>query len=112
MQHWGIKDIMIVGKTCHRYCDKCFGASVSECLTCSAGYFLRGNTCVTKCPRLSIPSTQECVDSCPNKYFHNTLNDICEPCLDGCSLCSGQSHCLLWENKSVDPNNSLFYDKM
>lgn len=58
VQHWGIKDIMIVGKTCHRYCDKCFGESVNECLTCSAGYFLRGNTCVTKCPRLSIPSTQ------------------------------------------------------
>lgn len=29
LQSWGIKDVLIVAKTCHRYCDKCFGESVS-----------------------------------------------------------------------------------
>lgn len=46
VQNWGIKDLLIVAKTCHRYCDKCFGENVTQCLTCSPGYFLRGNTCV------------------------------------------------------------------
>jgi hypothetical protein len=46
IQSWGIKDILITAKTCHRYCDKCFGELDNECLTCSSGYFLRGNKCV------------------------------------------------------------------
>jgi hypothetical protein len=103
IQNWGIKDHSITAKTCHRYCNQCFGEKVSECYTCSAGYFLSGNTCVSKCPNLAILNTNNCVDACPVGYYHNPLNNYCESCISGCSFCSGSNNCLLWENGS---NNS------
>jgi hypothetical protein len=70
---------------------------MNECLTCSAGYFLRGNTCIDKCPKYSLLSTKECVESCPPGYYPNSLNNFCDKCLDGCTLCSGSGNCLLWQ---------------
>jgi len=46
--------------------------SDTNCLACSVGFYLSGNTCVT---------------ACPNGFFGNISTKTCDPCNATCSIC-------------------------
>ena len=49
-ESWGFKNVKItVWPVCATGCSKCYGNSVSECSSCSNGWYLSGSTCVTDC---------------------------------------------------------------
>lgn len=105
---WGLKDLLIVQRTCHSRCGSCFGPTINDCYTCAAGFFLLGNACLDACPLLNIPSLNLCAVSCPNSYYAVKASSSCEPCSDGCSVCSGplEADCVVdnqaqssWERK-------------
>ena len=58
--------------------DACFSCETSstDCTACksTSGKFLDGNECVT---------------SCPDGAYGSTVTYECEPCPDGCTLCTG-----------------------
>lgn len=39
----------------------------------------------------------ECVDACPQAYFHTELK-ACEPCPSHCKVCSSATHCIKCED--------------
>lgn len=81
-------------------------------LNLQCGILLKKKHFVQKCPKLAIPSNQECFDSYPIKFYHNVLNNNCEPCMSGCSLCLGLVHCFLLYNISDDGKGALWYEKI
>jgi hypothetical protein len=89
IKSWGVKDLLIVQKTCHSRCGSCFGATSNDCYTCTTGFFLLGNACLETCPILIIPSLNLCAVSCPNTFYIVKSTSACEPCSDGCNVCSG-----------------------
>jgi hypothetical protein len=46
LQTWGLKDLMIILKTCHAQCISCYGPASTQCIVCSPGFYLIGNTCI------------------------------------------------------------------
>ncbi len=99
---------MVVLKTCHAKCSSCFGPLETDCLTCRGGAFLLGNACVDKCPVYSIPSMELCSVSCPTTFYLVRSTSSCEPCSNGCEICTGplESNCIVddqiqspWEKK-------------
>lgn len=105
---WGIKDLMVVSKTCHARCGSCFAATFNDCFSCTSGFFLLGNACLDACPLLSIPSLNLCTVSCPNSFYTIKEVSTCESCSEGCQVCSGplETDCIVdsssqtsWEKK-------------
>lgn len=74
---WGIRDLMVVAKTCHSKCASCFGPNATDCYSCEAGSYLLGNACVEGCPIFSIASMRICVQSCPNGFYPITSTKSC-----------------------------------
>jgi hypothetical protein len=89
IQSWGIKDLMIVLKTCDISCTACFGPSSQQCIVCASGFYLIGNACVSSCPVYGIPKLNLCAISCPTTFFNENTTMTCQPCSDGCSACTG-----------------------
>jgi len=94
---WGLMNLMVVVKTCDPSCTSCFGPTNNQCYSCTSGYFLLGNACLTQCPLLAIPSINICAISCPNNYYKIQSTMMCEPCSMGCNTCSGplDSDCIV-----------------
>jgi proprotein convertase subtilisin/kexin type 5 len=65
------------------YCDNsCISCSISSsnCTinACASGYYY-------------LPSTSNCLSTCPNNYYANNSTGICTVCSAGCQLCYGGS---------------------
>lgn len=39
---FGIRDILLITKSCHSYCKTCTGPAPNVCSACNTGYFLSG----------------------------------------------------------------------
>jgi proprotein convertase subtilisin/kexin type 5 len=62
---------------------QCVGCSVTsinctESFLCSVGYYF-------------YRATNSCLTACPGGYYANTTTKYCEPCIGGCTLCTGGS---------------------
>jgi hypothetical protein len=104
-QAWGIRDITIILDLCHSSCGTCT-AYTTSCLTCATGLYFSGSICVSTCPFYTQPDIAQCVLSCPTFYFLNTVNNFCEPCPAGCSICTASDQCITWDSGA--PNSDLF----
>ncbi len=80
LQSWGLKDLMIILKTCHAYCVSCYGPAATQCLICAAGYYLIGNDCVSSCPIYHIPNLNLCTSKCPSNYYVDLSTSSCQIC--------------------------------
>jgi hypothetical protein len=52
-----------------------------------------------------MSTTRQCVGSCPATYYLNSLNNYCEPCMTGCSVCISGFSCINWSSDSANPSN-------
>lgn len=62
---------------CYFACATCWDSDYNTCKTCKPGWFLLN---------------AECVEICPDGYYHNTVNRTCEFCPAQCSRCTGSDH--------------------
>ncbi|KAI1239706.1 Proprotein convertase subtilisin/kexin type 5, partial [Lamprotornis superbus] len=69
---------------CHSTCDSCTRKHSSQCLSCKLDC-LSCNTYF-----YLLHSTNECVSSCPQYYYENKDNNICERCHSSCLTCEGK----------------------
>lgn len=65
---------------CHKSCKECMGPRATDCLSCNTYFYL-------------LHSTNECVSSCPQYYYENKDNNVCERCHSSCLTCDGKSLC-------------------
>ena len=65
---------------CHKSCKECMGPRPTDCLSCNTYFYL-------------LHSTNECVSYCPQYYYENKDNNICERCHSSCLTCEGKSMC-------------------
>lgn len=68
-------------KPCDPGCENCFGPESNNCTSCPPGEFLH-------------PGTQTCSASCPEAYYEDLENKICQPCLPTCVSCLGPDVCV------------------
>ncbi|NXB01917.1 PCSK5 convertase, partial [Cnemophilus loriae] len=61
---------------CHKSCKECMGPRPTDCLSCNTYFYL-------------LRSTNECVSSCPQYYYENKDNNVCERCHSSCLTCEG-----------------------
>lgn len=105
IQFWGIKELYVVGKMCHAYCLTCYGPANSNCLSCSAGYYLEGNVCVQSCSSnfYALALNRMCLTNCPAYYYGYTSSadstKTCLSCAPNCILCTEASTCQAWSNQ-------------
>ena len=94
---WGISNLIVAILTCYSGCDSCFGPSPNQCLSCTNNSYLLGNTCVKRCPVMSIPKLNLCAAACPGGFYPVITTNSCSPCSKGCSVCTGplQTNCVL-----------------
>ena len=92
VKYWGLKDMLIGVKQCHSSCDTCTGPTHAECLSCSTGFYLSGNTCVVNCDQYFLPSRRVCLDNCPIGYY-STASKACQSCRSGCLMCEDGHTC-------------------
>ncbi|NWR75520.1 PCSK5 convertase, partial [Centropus unirufus] len=59
---------------CHKGCKECMGPQPTDCLFCDTHFYL-------------LRSKNECVSSCPEYYYENKDNNICERCHPSCRTC-------------------------
>ena len=61
---------------CASKCETCSGPDPSDCSLCSSSF-------------LKLPTSSECIESCPSGFFTNNASRECEPCSDAhCLDCS------------------------
>jgi hypothetical protein len=109
-QSWGVANLIILVHLCDPICQTCFSSTNTSCSSCPAGLFLLGSACILSCPYYTIPTSSVCVVTCPAYYFINTANKYCEPCPNGCPVCTQANTCSSWD-LNQNPSN-LFYDNI
>ncbi|XP_035165789.1 proprotein convertase subtilisin/kexin type 5-like [Oxyura jamaicensis] len=62
---------------CHKGCKECMGPQQTDCLFCDTFFYL-------------LRSKNQCVSSCPEYYYENKDNNICERCHPFCRTCTGK----------------------
>ncbi|XP_050185248.1 proprotein convertase subtilisin/kexin type 5 isoform X1 [Myiozetetes cayanensis] len=62
---------------CHKSCKECMGPQPTDCLLCDTYFYL-------------LHSKNECVSSCPQYYYENKDNNVCERCHPSCLTCEGK----------------------
>ncbi|XP_021397203.2 proprotein convertase subtilisin/kexin type 5 isoform X2 [Lonchura striata] len=62
---------------CHKSCKECMGTRATDCVSCNTYFYL-------------LHSTNECVSSCPQYYYENKDNNVCERCHSSCLTCEGK----------------------
>ncbi|KCV67761.1 TKL protein kinase [Fonticula alba] len=67
---------------CVEYCEYC-PAGVDRCDRCRAGTLLLPGGSPSTSP------SDRCVTQCPGMFFHNFDASLCEPCAEGCMVCTG-----------------------
>ena len=90
---------------CDSSCYECSAGTNNDCTSCSSGYFLDVNQCKAcsinckECQQNNIyciscnvgtylNDDNECVNECPQGYWANSLNNLCEICNSNCLNCS------------------------
>lgn len=96
VQYWGVKDLLIVMRTCHSKCETCFGPGAADCTSCAPGYLLLGNLCVSSCSYFALPSKRVCLEECPSGFFGDSATKKCETCQSHCLVCSDSQSCSVW----------------
>lgn len=71
---------------CHKNCKECMGPRSTDCLSCDTYFYL-------------LHSTNECVSSCPQYYYENKDDNVCERCHSSCLTCEGKSICSAFSKK-------------
>ncbi|NXE56364.1 PCSK5 convertase, partial [Casuarius casuarius] len=61
---------------CHKSCKECMGPQPTDCLFCDTYFYL-------------LRSKNECVSSCPEYYYENKDNNMCDRCHPSCRTCEG-----------------------
>uniref|UniRef100_A0A8C6ZU05 Proprotein convertase subtilisin/kexin type 5 n=1 Tax=Nothoprocta perdicaria TaxID=30464 RepID=A0A8C6ZU05_NOTPE len=61
---------------CHKTCKECMGPQSTDCLFCDTYFYL-------------LRSKNECISSCPEYYYENEDNNMCERCHPSCRTCEG-----------------------
>ena len=76
---------------CHPTCLVCKGEANNDCIQCYGQNFLYQGTCISQCPSgvFQHPTLNECIQTCPTRYYGNTLNQKCEICDSTCYKCTG-----------------------
>lgn len=78
----------------------------ASCLTCnSSGIDCQTCTNVSGVPYFNL--NNQCLLSCPDRYYGQTTSNICQGCLGGCALCFGGTNTSC--TKCEDYNNQTFY---
>lgn len=77
---------------CHKSCKECMGPRATDCLSCNTYFYL-------------LHSTNECVSSCPQYYYENKDNNVCERCHSSCLTCDGKSLCSALSKKKGSPKH-------
>ncbi|XP_033928587.1 proprotein convertase subtilisin/kexin type 5 isoform X1 [Melopsittacus undulatus] len=62
---------------CHKGCKECIGPQPTDCLFCDTYFYL-------------LRSKNECISSCPEYYYENKDNNVCERCHPSCQTCEGK----------------------
>ncbi|XP_075595358.1 proprotein convertase subtilisin/kexin type 5 isoform X2 [Balearica regulorum gibbericeps] len=62
---------------CHKGCKECMGPQPTDCLFCDTYFYL-------------LRSKNKCVSSCPEYYYENKDNNVCERCHPSCQTCEGK----------------------
>ncbi|KPP76934.1 hypothetical protein Z043_103678, partial [Scleropages formosus] len=76
-------------KACHPWCHRCIGPTQHHCLSCNGNLFL-----LSEChPGLLIPD-QTCVERCPDGFYSEEEQRLCERCHITCSSCEDSVKCL------------------
>lgn len=76
---------------CHKSCKECMGPQPTDCLSCNTYFYL-------------LHSTNECLSSCPQYYYENKDDNVCERCHPSCSTCEGKSRCSALSKKRGHQN--------
>lgn len=76
---------------CHKSCKECMGPQPTDCLSCNTHFYL-------------LHSTKECVSSCPQYYYENKDDNVCERCHSSCLTCEGKSVCSALRKKRGHQN--------
>lgn len=63
---------------CHKGCKECMGPQPTDCLFCDTYFYL-------------LHSKNQCVSSCPEYYYENKDENVCERCHPFCRTCEGKS---------------------
>lgn len=96
IQYWGVKDLLIILRTCSSRCETCFGPGHADCTSCAPGFLLLGNLCVASCEYFALPSKRVCLEECPSGFFANSDNKLCETCPMHCLVCADGNSCSTW----------------
>uniref|UniRef100_A0A8B9S5G3 Growth factor receptor domain-containing protein n=1 Tax=Apteryx owenii TaxID=8824 RepID=A0A8B9S5G3_APTOW len=81
---------------CHKSCKECMGPQPTDCLFCDTYFYL-------------LRSKNECVSSCPEYYYENKDNNMCERCHPSCRTCKGKSiHSALTEKEYQNTSHVFF----
>ncbi|XP_031458302.1 proprotein convertase subtilisin/kexin type 5 [Phasianus colchicus] len=62
---------------CHKGCKECMGPQPTDCLFCDTYFYL-------------LHSKNQCVSSCPEYYYENKEENVCERCHPFCRTCKGK----------------------
>ncbi|XP_038025774.1 proprotein convertase subtilisin/kexin type 5 isoform X1 [Anas platyrhynchos] len=62
---------------CHKGCKECMGPQQTDCLYCDTYFYL-------------LRSKNQCVSSCPEYYYENKVDNVCERCHPFCRTCEGK----------------------
>lgn len=62
---------------CHKGCKECMGPQPTDCLFCDTYFYL-------------LHSKNQCVSSCPEYYYENKDENVCERCHPFCRTCEGK----------------------
>uniref|UniRef100_A0A8V0YXI6 Proprotein convertase subtilisin/kexin type 5 n=1 Tax=Gallus gallus TaxID=9031 RepID=A0A8V0YXI6_CHICK len=62
---------------CHKGCKECMGPQPTDCLFCDTYFYL-------------LHSKNQCVSSCPEYYYENKDDNVCERCHPFCRTCEGK----------------------
>lgn len=69
---------------CHKGCKECMGPNPTDCLFCDAYFYL-------------LRSKNKCVSSCPEYFYEDKENNVCERCHPSCQTCEGKKHVLCFD---------------
>lgn len=61
---------------CHRVCKECQGPNSNDCIACFDKFFL-------------MRTSKQCYSSCPEYYYEDRAQKVCERCHPTCRTCSG-----------------------
>lgn len=85
---------------CHFSCQSCVGRHSGQCVTCKAGFFRQGSSCVEHCSERSAARRDarrllicsRLTSPPPFSHFGNTMTMECDLCDPSCNQCWGRGN--------------------